>query len=375
MGHVRDLWTDAAPGGVGRRPRNARWGRGKRWQARWEERGVERSRAFVTKDEATTFVAQRMVGTPVRTASATTFAVMAQTWQAAQVHHRASTARTAASALNTLILPTLGDFTLAELDRATLQEAVGEWAATWSASRVRVAWSYVTSILTLAEQDGLIERRPTGVRLPRVETAQVVPLTAEQVQAIADAVPAWWRSMVVVGAATGLRSGELRGLTWDRVVGGVVVVDRQLVGVDRGAPVWGPPKTASSRRRLALGAIASDELEKVRGDSVGEDLVWRTRLGTPLTRTAASGVWRDAVSGMGLRDRSGWHELRHFHASMLIGSGLSVRAVADRLGHADPAETLRTYAHLWPTDDERAVAAVDAALSNLRSGGSDGIGR
>ena len=340
-----------------------------------EERGVERSRAFVTKDEATTFVAQRMVGTPVRTASATTFAVMAQTWQAAQVHHRASTARTAASALNTLILPTLGDFTLAELDRATLQEAVGEWAATWSASRVRVAWSYVTSILTLAEQDGLIERRPTGVRLPRVETAQVVPLTAEQVQAIADAVPAWWP---VHGGGRGGDGASLRraarvdlgpGRRWCRR-GGSATCRR---GPRRA--VWGPPKTASSRRRLALGAIASHGLDKVRGDSVGEDLVWRTRLGTPLTRTAASGVWRDAVAGMGLRDRSGWHELRHFHASMLIGSGLSVRAVADRLGHADPAETLRTYAHLWPTDDERAVAAVDAALSNLRSGGSDGIGR
>lgn len=227
-----------------------------------EERGVERSRAFVTKDEATTFVAQRMVGAPVRTASATTFAVMEQTWQPAQVHHRASTARTAASALNTLILPTLGDFTLAELDRATLQEAVGEWAATWSASRVRVAWSYVTSILTLAEQDGLIERRPTGVRLPRVETTQVVPLTAEQVQAIADAVPAWWRSMVVVGAATGLRSGELRGLTWDRVVGGVVVVDRQLVGVDRGAPCGGHPR--QPRRDGALPWAQSPRTDSTR---------------------------------------------------------------------------------------------------------------
>ena len=55
------------------------------------------------------------------------------------------------------------------------------------------------------------------------------------------------------------------------------------------------------------------------------------------------------------------HELRHHHASLLIGAGSSPRAVADRLGHADPSETLRTYAALWPTDQGRILDAVEAA--------------
>ncbi|MGW6277726.1 hypothetical protein [Kribbella sp. NPDC055071] len=58
-------------------------------------------------------------------------------------------------------------------------------------------------------------------------------------------------------------------------------------------------------------------------------------------------------------------ELRHHHASLLISAGLSVVAVAERLGHRDSTETLRTYGHLWPIDHERAVAAVDAALSRF----------
>lgn len=45
--------------------------------------------------------------------------------------------------------------------------------------------------------------------------------------------------------------------------------------------------------------------------------------------------------------------------------GLSPRVVADRLGHADVAETLRTYAYLWPSDQARAVAAADAVLRGL----------
>jgi integrase len=39
-----------------------------------------------------------------------------------------------------------------------------------------------------------------------------------------------------------------------------------------------------------------------------------------------------------------------------------VTAVADRLGHQDSTETLRTYAHLWPNDEERSRDAIAAGL-------------
>jgi hypothetical protein len=61
---------------------------------------------------------------------------------------------------------------------------------------------------------------------------------------------------------------------------------------------------------------------------------------------------------MNLRPRSGWHDLCHHHASLLIAAGLSPRAVADRLGHKDAAETLTVYAHLWVDDEDRAVEAT-----------------
>lgn len=61
--------------------------------------------------------------------------------------------------------------------------------------------------------------------------------------------------------------------------------------------------------------------------------------------------------------RSGWHDLRHHHASMLIAGGASVIAVARRLGHKDPTETLRTYGHLWHDDEERMVAATDGLVT------------
>jgi integrase len=63
--------------------------------------------------------------------------------------------------------------------------------------------------------------------------------------------------------------------------------------------------------------------------------------------------------------RASFHELRHYYASLLIRHGESVKTVQARLGHASASETLDTYSHLWPDNDERTRAAVDGVLQDF----------
>ena len=72
--------------------------------------------------------------------------------------------------------------------------------------------------------------------------------------------------------------------------------------------------------------------------------------------------------GMATRRRSdqgpagtGFHDLRHY-ASLLIRHGESIKVVQARLGHATAAETLDTYAHLWPDSEDQTRAAIDSVL-------------
>ena len=59
------------------------------------------------------------------------------------------------------------------------------------------------------------------------------------------------------------------------------------------------------------------------------------------------------------------HDLRHFFASALIRSGLNVKVVAERLGHANAMMTLNVYAHLWPDDADRSRQAIEDALGGM----------
>jgi len=54
-----------------------------------------------------------------------------------------------------------------------------------------------------------------------------------------------------------------------------------------------------------------------------------------------------------------FHDLRHIHATLLLKGGVPVHVVAARLGHADPAITLRVYAHV-PRDQASEVAQTFA---------------
>ncbi|MEV0297770.1 tyrosine-type recombinase/integrase [Nocardia sp. NPDC050710] len=75
---------------------------------------------------------------------------------------------------------------------------------------------------------------------------------------------------------------------------------------------------------------------------------------------------------VGQRQRGGCG-LRHLYASKLLSRGVSVKELADYLGHEDPGFTLRVYTHLLPSSHERARQAVDEAAGIWELQPDDGL--
>jgi integrase len=91
-------------------------------------------------------------------------------------------------------------------------------------------------------------------------------------------------------------------------------------------------------------------------------------------QVAADQIWHPALRAAGVEVSrvNGMHALRHLYASALLDAGENIKALAEWLGHADPAFTLRVYAHLMPESPQRARRALDALLGGLP--GVDGPG-
>ena len=109
----------------------------------------------------------------------------------------------------------------------------------------------------------------------------------------------------------------------------VVSIDAETVAVMRGH------RREQAAERLAAGPLW-------RG---GNDLVFAAADGAPLYPDTVSALMGTLVRQSCL-PASRLHDLRHLHATTLLLAGVPVHVVAARMGHADPAITLRVYAHV-----------------------------
>lgn len=362
MGRVEDRWIRKD------KKRSAEYGKGKRWRAVWvEPDGTEKKMSFTNKDaakaHAATMDAALISGTYHSPTSGTiTVGEWAEVWYTAQVHQRDGSLDQIRRRLDLNIIPALGNIPLKDLTRADIQAAIAVWGETLAPSTIKLSYVYLSGLLKAAVLDKHLKSSPTaGVRLPKVEHAPVRPLDVQQVQRLVEVMKPAHREAVVFAAATGLRPSELFGVTWDRVdlETGIVTVDRQLLTTGN-TPKFGPLKTQASYRSVKIGS-ATILMLKARGAQHPETLVFTNAIGGACSRTTRAEAWRYAREKLPFIG-DGWHQLRHHHASLLIAAGLSPVAVAHRLGHKDATETLQTYAHLWPNDDGRMVAASDGLL-------------
>ena len=267
------------------------------------------------------------------------------------------------------IVPRFGSMPVCSVRPSMVQAWVGEMTSSGLApSTVESYFRVLAAVMIAARRDRLVHDSPTDdVTLPRAEHngAALVPLSIEQVQAIADRVPAHYRALVLTSAGLGLRQGEACGLTVDRVdfLRRQVRIDRQLISPSGPGPVrFGPTKTPSSNRVIPLPDSVGEApaVHLIRFGTGPDGIVFTSASGAPLRRSVWGQAYKAAASAAGVD--SSTHDLRHHCASVLISSGVSIKSVQRFLGHKNASETLDTYGHLMPGDDDRLRAAIDVAL-------------
>lgn len=343
-----------------------------RWQARFRDNtGREVSRRFERKVDATRWanaqeadLARGIYVDPA--AGKTTLADYAATWlERMTPTWRATTAAGVANSLDHHVLPVLGRHPVAAIRRSDVEALCASLAL--APSTVRTIHQHLGQVLASAVEDGLMARNPaTKARLPKREPAKAQPVPFEVVERIQAELPEWFQVAVPLGVGAGLRQGEASGLTVDRLnlLRRTMRIDRQLVSRHVEVPTLGPVKTESSHRTIPLAGFLvdalADHLRRFGGS--GGDLVLRSPAGVPMDSDRFGNQWRQACRRAGAPGL-GYHSLRHTFASTLLSRGVSVKAVADWLGHANPTITLTTYAHLMPADAEVARAVLDAALA------------
>ena len=230
--------------------------------------------------------------------------------------------------------------------------------------------------LSIGVKWGILARNVADAATPpRIERQEMAMWDMETIQRFLDvATGSRYRDFYHLALLTGMRRSELAGLQWPNIdlVNGRLSVSKTLQWLTGKGLSVGQPKTAKSRRSIALSPDAVALLHEIRGRQIAQQVavaeawqhtgyVFTQASGGPVDPNGISRDFAGLVKAAGLPHLS-LHGLRHAHATMMLEEGINPKIVSERLGHSTIAITMDVYSHVLPGMQEAAVLALDAKL-------------
>jgi integrase len=330
--------------------------------------GKEHARHFPTRALAKRWEAEQLAarerGQWVDGSNRLTVAEYARQWADSRPHKAITAQRTHNMIELHIAKQPIGSRRLNAVRPSEVQAWVTDRSHVLAPSTVRLLLGHLSAIYTAAVLDRLVATSPVQrIKLPDATQERIVPLTVQQVEALADDVEPRCRAMIVTQAGLGLRVGELLGLRVQDVnfLGRTVRIEYQR---DRLTQDLIAPKTPRSRRTIPLPQIVADALAAhlVTYPPAADGGIFTMEDGLPYKHNHFHrDIIKPAAQRAGLPAGTTSHDLRHHFCSLLLAAGESVVAVAEYLGHKDATLVLRTYGHVVQGRDDHMRRAIDLA--------------
>lgn len=219
------------------------------------------------------------------------------------------------------------------------------------------------------------------IRLPKIIRKEIKPLEREDIIALLAALEnETYKNVYLVTLFTGMREGEVLGLTWDCVnfMSGTITIKRQLQRRKEkgGGYYFNTPKNGKIRTitpaDFVMQALKQEEtqqkLNKLKAGRAWENsegFVFTDAIGRHLAIQTVFLRYKRLAASINLPD-SRFHDLRHTFAVVALQEGDSVKTVQEALGHATASFTLDVYGHVSEKMKEASKKRMDNYIAELK---------
>ncbi len=259
------------------------------------------------------------------------------------------------------IVPTLGERNILELGRREIQEFLTQQkkdgnmrnGEKLSATSTNMMLSVLNLAFEYACDMEYIEENPCArVRRTKAETKKIEAFTVEEQRAIErEIVSSDDRRLhgILLCLYTGLRIGELLGLTWNDINldRGVIKITKTVYREKDESGTWqlcvDTPKTKASDRVIPLPEYITNMLRQDYKNAKTPYIV-ENKKGERMSIRSYQYIFEKLTERAGVR-KLNFHALRHTFATRAIECGMDIKTVADIMGHQNASITLNRYAH------------------------------
>lgn len=259
------------------------------------------------------------------------------------------------------IVPTLGKRSISEIGRREIQEFLTQQkkdgnmrsGEKLSATSTNMMLSVLNLAFEYACDMEYIEENPcVRVRRTKAEAKKVEAFTVEEQRAIeAEIARSDDRRLhgILLCLYTGLRIGELLGLTWNDVDldRGVIKITKTVYREKDESGIWqlcvDTPKTKASDRVIPLPEYITNMLRQDY-ETAQTSYVVENKKGERMSIRSYQYIFEKLTKRAGVR-KLNFHALRHTFATRAIECGMDIKTVADIMGHQNASITLNRYAH------------------------------
>lgn len=274
-----------------------------------------------------------------------------------------SSYETAHNVIKTHIIPFFRNVDINDIDQFLVHEFYSlKMKEGYSSNYIQRMHEMIRLLLRVAFKWELMQKDIASlIQAPRIQKKTMNVWTIGQVNEFLKFTKhSRYHPVYFLAAYTGMRKGEILGLTWDDVnfEEKTISINKTLYHI-KDEFLLQEPKTSSSVRtihidddiiRVLKKQKVKQNLERLKYGGVYKEhnMVFAQETGEFVNPPGVNGLFTRFIKQSGL-PRIRFHDLRHTHATILLQMGVNPKLVAERLGHSSVNITLDTYSHVLPS--------------------------